>query len=212
MNILDRAALNNLARKKLEAEKAYREAWDKARETTERLDVDRFWAIMDLWKSSVIRMGRDSKQACDELFRQCVCGELIVRGKTRAAGGGKVTFDELVRFIENYEAITSALYGHLFDVVDGKGDDSYGDLCDSLPLVGREGVKDLLALRNDQENNEAVVSIIEYNCVGHDKDEWVHFIWDGENYFRMFLEDEARRRYSGEAVEHDPKPNVETLV
>ena len=214
MSLLDNAALNLAARAKDKANTEYHETWLQATANVERLDVNRFWAILELWKSSILNLDRHdvSKYACDELFRQCICDDLIVRGKSLAQGGGKVTFDELVRFIENYEAITAALHDYLFDVVEGKGDDSYGDLCDGLPLIGREGVKLLLSMDNNHENNPAVEGIIRDNCGKHDADKWTDMIWNGENYWRMFLGDEAERRYVREACDHDPKPEILDLV
>lgn len=212
MSLLDNATLNLAARAKQKASDDYHNAWIQATSNIERLPVDRFWAILEYWKKEIIYLGRHdvSKYACDELFRRCICDQLEVDGV-------KVTFDELMSFIENYEAVTSALHNHLFYIVEGKGDDSYGDMCDSLPLIGREAVKQLLELEagddfEERYDNASVEKIIRANRGKHEEKAWYNFIWHGENYFRMFLGDEAERRYVREACDHDPKPEMLDLV
>lgn len=207
MNILDAKALNKAARAKRKADEAYEKAWRAERANPRKLDVDRFWAIMDYFRKEVIAKAHrfDSKYATDELFRRCICDQLEV-------GGAKVTFDELVRFIENYNALDSAINTALYNLVSDKSDDSYGDLCDSLPIVGRKGVKKLLTLSEDKwHDNNTVIGIIDDNCPkGVDPEKWRQFIWNGENYFSMFFEDSARERYVREACDH--KPREECLV
>jgi hypothetical protein len=212
VSILDDNNLNTLARKKSSLDYEYHEAWKAATANTRRLDVNRFWAILELFRTDILVLnhGDASKHACDELFRLCACNELMVCGKSRAAGGGLVTFDDLVRFIENYTAVVAALYDHLHGIVQGKSDDAYSDLCGNLPLIGREGVRALLEMSPVETANEEIVQLITDNDPGHHG--WYEFIWYGENYFCMFLDEEAERRYVSEACQHDPQPEVYELV
>lgn len=206
MSILDNVALNKAAKAKAKAESNYEKAWRRARTDTPRLDVDRFWDIMEYFREKVLYDRYDaSKYATDELFRRCICDQLEVNGT-------KVTFDELVMFLENYNAVEAALRDALWEVVTDKSDDSYGDLCDSLPIVGREGVAKLLSASPDfGHDNNTVISVIDESCPkDFDPAKWRKFIWDGENYFEMMFEEAAQTRYVHEARDH--KPREESLV
>lgn len=208
MSIFDRRELNKVANDKVAVEEAYDKAWVTARELTPRLPVDRFWEIMEILRSDILDVDRyyASKYACDELFRRCVINQLVV-------GGTPVTFDELVSFIESWQAVTAALIETLFNVVNNKSDDGYNDLCDSLPLIGRKGVTFLLSLDADNNDSDTVKMAIKNDRpLGCEKGIWMNLIWEGENYWRMYLEDEAKRRYPRQAINHTPKTHTETLV
>lgn len=200
MRIVDQLELNKVAKIKIEADQAYNKAWATARDSTLRLPVDRFWEIMDTFGSYILNTGKHDiiKYACDELFRQCITDTLVI-------GGVPVTFDELVSFIENWQAVTAALHQTLFDIVSDKGDDGYSDLCDNLPLIGRRGVAFLLGLDpNTNDNNTVIKAIKDGRPSGCVPSEWLKLIWDGENYWRMFLEGEAKRRYPYRVINHTP--------
>lgn len=202
MSIFDNTTLHRLAAAKFKADEAYEDAW--SRKQVELMHPDRFWPILDAFVKIVgnrdLNQRDASKNACDELYRRCVCGEL--QG---------VTFDDLIQFNANWNALSSELHTALFNTVTGKGDDSYGDLCDSLPLIGRENVTRLL---NDGTlTNDDIVDIIENSRpIGTNKDVWREFVWEGENYFTMFLEDEARERFVHVARQSGPRPRIERLV
>ncbi len=207
MSIFDQRRLNQVANNKVAVDQAYHEAWTDARVSTIRLPVDRFWNIVETLRSSILDVDRFDayKYACNELFRLCVRGDLVV-------GGTLVTFDELVSFMENWQAVTAALHETLFDIVTDKGDDGYSDLCDALPLIGRQGVAVLLAL-DSTANDMIVIGVIRGQSPGlSGKSTWLNLIWDTEGYWSMNLENQARDRYPYQAAKHTPKSNTETLV
>lgn len=198
--------LNGLARIKQAADEAYHEAWVASRSTTKRLPTDRFWAIMAFFRRFIVSLDQSdpSRGGCDELFRRVITNDMVICGRA-------VTFDELVSFIENWTAVTDALHKHLFDIMTDKGDDSYGDLCDNLPLIGRFGVRHLLKLSPGSFDNKSVIKHIDAENPGKDPDKWREFIWNGENYWCMFLDNEAERRFVQEACNHNPEES-ESLV
>lgn len=206
-------SLNGKARKLLKARETYHDAWVKATAQRELLKPARFWAILKRLKDiRILSLSGPycdaSKRAADELFRLCQCDEL-------EASGRKVTFDELVSFIANWDALVDKLHTVLFDVVTGKGDDSYGDLCDSLPLVGRAGVKKLLTMKEGAHSNVDVENVIRTHAADgtdYGPDVWWTYIWQGENYWRMMLDDAAEERYLYEARDNDPEVKEEQLV
>lgn len=207
MSILDNHDLNRLAREKQKADAAYDKAFRRyTAEHDELLPVKRFWDIVEYLRTQIMYAGRDSNYYCDELFRQCICDTLEVSGK-------KVTFDELIKFCNNWDAVVSELHRTLFEVIEDKGDDGYGDLCDNLPLVGRAGVKKLLGFTPENHANGDVKTVIAEavpQCKRRPefaKDKWLQFVWNGENYWSMSLSNEAQRRYVRQACDHKPKPS-----
>lgn len=184
MSIFNNDDLRLAAQNLNDAKVAFRDRWNTHRADTngELLDPDRFWDIWDKFAATVgkcleLRGKREaSKAACDELFRLQAVNEL------------DATFDELLQFINNWDAISSALHSVLWEVVEDKSDDGYGDLTDSLPLVGREGVAKLL--NGDAKDNNDVKDIITQQ-----NDGMLDYIWNGENYFSMFLGDAAKKWY-----------------
>ena len=207
MSIFDQRRLNQVANNKVAVDQAYHEAWVTARESTLRLPVDRFWEIMETLRSSILDVDRFDayKYTCDKLFHLCIRGDLVVNGMP-------VTFDELVSFIENCQAVTAALHETLSDIVTDKSDDGFSDLCDSLPLIGRQGVAFLLALDSPHVNKTIILEIKNHHPPGCSMDGWLKLIWNGENFWRMHLENEAKSLYPSLAAEHTPRPYNETLV
>ena len=87
-----------------------------------------FWSVLAIYRNEVlssIRGGRKSDASAHNL--QC---RMESRGEQKAA--------LYMRFAKTYGIKAAALYKPLFEVVEGRGDDSYGDLLDNLPLIGRE--------------------------------------------------------------------------
>lgn len=182
----------------------------------EPLEADRFWQILEqVYRPLVIaRINRDSvvKDSAHELFRGCMYDN---RTPT-------ISFDDLIRFARSWEPVRKTAYQPLFEVVEGRGDDGYGDLLDSLVLVGREVHE--ACVRRDYGNNdvfernvtEALHSAVDdfVNARKNDpwsnwndertqgvKDKLVGFVLHGENYNAMRLEEAASYWFASKSVD-----------
>jgi len=179
------------------------------------LDGDRFWEILEKYFRPLVveRITRQdaAKDAISEFFRvQSAAGKVQVWD---SRGGYRYeecpyTFDEALRFAKTWEHYKRALYKPLFNVVEDKGDDGYGDLLDSLPLAGqvvhnachdrdygdneefREAVKNTLeqVVDTQMKGNE----FVDDERIAKVKKRLVSFVIDGENYFEMRLTDIAQ--------------------
>ena len=200
MSIFDNKTLQTAAKKLRDAEARYEKVWVDAHvKEGEQLDPDTFWAVMDVFvkivqsRLNMVHFGESNASllACDELFRQCATKE------------HDFTFDQLLGFGHTWDELSSELHRVLFDIVTGKGDDGYGDLCDSLPLAGRDAITVLLKpSENGIDHNNAVR--------GQIPDNFRRYIWDGENYFGMHLGDAAKKWFK--IMSRDIKPKEKTFV
>lgn len=129
---------------------------------------DEFWSLAPTLLQQVSRL-RDSDRGCDEFSRS-----MIFMG-----GDEMANWEKVAAFSKTYAKVSANLSRHLFESDLDRGDDSFSDLCDSLPLAGRD-VYDLIMAKERWST-----SALE-NTVGaaHRK-----FICHGENYIRMFLSD-----------------------
>jgi hypothetical protein len=170
-------------------------------ESIEPLEDGRFWDLLKHYRSEVIQYvmlyGRDTESAADEFFRKSTFGSMR---------GVDWNFDEAMAFIAAYEIKVKSLYQPLFDIVEGRGDDGYGDLLDSLPLAGRETYEKCLTRKFfDNEEFEDFVkhsaqTIITKHCSsGFQLDtnkvviKFQKHILNGENYNRMKLREQAEK-------------------
>ncbi len=178
--------LKDLARAKRSAGFAYKNAFDAFWETVKVLPDKRFFEIIALYVREITEyrftLGRTDgvETAAKELFRKALCKE---KG---------YSMDELIRFAKTYEEIKRRLYTPLFELVKGKGDDSYGDLIDNLPLLGHKMFK---SLEDKDFGNPSVVrgqvTIASGLALGLSDGQAMKFIWEGENYNGMSLRDAA---------------------
>lgn len=185
MSLFDREDLSAQAGVVRKAKEEYVRLWYKFSSGI-ALHPDRFWEILEEFKTIVIsRLNSKytSRESCDELFRQAAVGEL------------EVSFDELVGFSNNWSKIDNLLRTSLTTIIETKSDDGFGDLCDSLPLVGREIVSRLFTPAGMYEKDV-------FYLVG--RSGLRSYIWDGENYFGMNLDQAAQKRYIYESASHEP--------
>jgi len=109
----------------------------------EELDAVTFWAIIAEIKKRLSRYSaKDGAFSSSDL-------KGAVESTIHA-----VTFDHIrdlesdretaIRFVKTYENLTGKISKALWDVVEGYGDDGYGDICDSFPLFGQEVVEQAL--------------------------------------------------------------------
>jgi hypothetical protein len=99
----------------------------------------------------------------------------------------------MVRFAKTYEEIKRRLYTPLFELVEDKGDDSYSDLIDNLPLLGQ---KIFNSVETKEYGNASLVrsKILQTALIqGKGFTVFREFVWDGENYNAMSLRDAASK-------------------
>lgn len=210
MRIFDNEQLSAAAKKLRDAEDRYEKVWTQVRVTyATRLDPEVFWSIAARFIRIVQeRLGMThfgssnaSKMAAEELFRQ------------NATGEHNFTFDQLLGFAHTWDELSSELHRILNDIVTDKGDDGYGDLCDSLPLAGRNAIAKLLEpAKYGIKNNAGVRAIIRSHAINDlvyvKASPWQNYIWDGENYITTVLEDAAKKWFKIESRDHKPRKEV----
>lgn len=183
--------LTTLAMNSYNADREYERAFGDYYNSLKPLDDDRYYemapALIGLLRErlSVERASSTLavKNAIDEFMRLAVVGE------------ANYSLEDCVRFTAKHEEIKAALYKPLFDVIEGRGDDGYGDLLDGLALaLPRNLAEDTLAGKFGAERffKEAFHEAIHTDLHG--------LFWHGENYFGMRLRDEALARTKNEAV------------
>ena len=143
------------------------------------LSAERFWELLPLFCNEILGQYQlNLKNATYEFFRKPVCDRQV-----------SYTLDEAIRFVVTYRQMVDALYEPLFNVITNRGDDSYGDLLDAMPLAGRVVYEKCL---NKYYGNNAAVD----TAVADHRPKLANFILHGENYIRMTLQDAASDRYS----------------
>lgn len=121
------------------------------------------------------------KHAANELFR------LV------AVGSADYTFADVTGFVRWYEQLKERIAKAIGDLYDYHGD-SFGDLCDALPLADPDIVARCLATgrkpkRDGFLDSDEIPAAIE--AAGDPK--WRQFICNGENYIASALEHRARK-------------------
>jgi hypothetical protein len=108
-----------------------------------------------------------------------------------------------LRMMKTHSQLRIDLYDALDDVATGRGDDGYGDLLDSFFLAGPTVVQAALnkEIGDNTEMSEMVVASL--------GEKLGKFVLNGENYFRMFMEEEAMRRI--DLLKQEERPESEEI-
>lgn len=115
------------------------------------MSYDRFWQLQLIFRQEVIRFrlqyGRSNgiEQAAREFFRKPLAADF---------SGIEYTMEDAICFAKTWRVVSRQLYQPLFDVIEDRGDDAYGDLLDALPLTGQEVVEK--SLRREFGNQHKV--------------------------------------------------------
>jgi len=154
--------------------------------TLENLDNDTFWDML-----------ADFKKEIDRTIPSEITNPSISSAKIRLAinrfihgyfFGEENDISRILRFIKTYRTMSEKLYEPLFKVVEGFGDDGYGDILDSFPLFGRKRYE----------------AALEGKIEGDSEDQY-----QGENYIETSLESEAfslfcsHYRYEADEIESE---------
>jgi hypothetical protein len=169
----------------------------------EPLPEERFWEMVDIYHHLIIRNMEKfsvSEMAAHELFRVPHADSRKIR-PTGVRRSSKYTFDEALRFANDWGTYKSALYNPLFEIVENRSDDSYGDLLDNLPLLGPKFYARCLKKEfSNGTNFENAAAIVANVCAGpygmEAADQYRRFVLDGENYNSMMLKDKAEEFFA----------------
>jgi len=188
-----------------------KDAFEKAMMAIERaiepLSDDEFWSMVEAFRERIISgfpMNQNTKDSVHNLH----C-DMPETGSAKAL--------KFIRFVKAWEAKTVEAYHPLFGVIQDRSDDSYGDLLDSFPLVGREVYEKALAGYYGKEYavKDAVCEALgervtasatsryltdEENVANAGKAlTWLlSHIFQGENYIGMRLEEKGREIFQWE--------------
>jgi len=160
-----------------------------ANQVTE-LPEDRFWELQAVFQRDVctFRFGykrtNGVDQAAREFFRKPLADDF---GKYDSYSP-----EEAISFAKSWDGWRQKLYQPLFDVVEDRGDDAYGDLLDALPLAGRDLVSKALA--GEFGNQRQFDAAVQEGCGGNDQ--LAKLILHGENYVGMSLADAAQEYFA----------------
>jgi len=202
--------LIDLAKKRHTAEIDFQKEFEKLWNDVSLLEADQFWTFVAVLTGKVqryrFRYGRRMRDATDELFRSAWCNELEWDYSPYAP-----TTVDCVSFAKTYSGLTRKLYDPLFDVVKGYSDDAYGDLLDTLPLLGREFVAAILAGTWDNHNEffKAMGHIVQKDWKFDGADQ---FFLHGEEYVSMSLRDSAEKYLYYDLRQREPKAEEHQFV
>ena len=167
------------------AQQAYHAAFRAFFDGLPALQDDRFWQLQPLLVQEVgqfrFKYGRTNgvEQAAQELFRKPLADNVAAGSQ----GGCGYSLHEAVGFAKAWEGFRRRLYRPLFDVVEDRSDDGYGDLLDGLPLAGRQVVDGALA--GEFGNHRQFEQAVESAC--QTTPGLAELILQGENYLAMHL-------------------------
>jgi len=140
----------------------------KMRGKSPEMEDDRFWKLLDEFRAKCMSKFVTERYGNAGRFEH---------GATNFAWdfayGKKNDIYELFSFVSTYEKKTRLISKALWDVVKDKGDDGYGDFCDSFLMHGREAYE--AAVKGELLKPQEELDL-------------------GENYVRMRLE-EATQKY-----------------
>lgn len=165
---------------------------------------DRFWQLLSVFQDEVrafrfvMRRSDGVARAADEFFRKPYAGHF------QASSGKTVpeySFDEAVQFARTWTEIVNRLYPALVGVVTNRSDDTFGDLLDSLPLLGRELVAK--AVEGEFGKMRQLVRAVSVKC--QELEVPSAFVLHGENYVASSLYEAARDYFARRAAGGSPR-------
>jgi hypothetical protein len=160
------------------------------------LPDETFWRVgaaysRQVFESAVLGRKRNGrfgvKMAADELFRLA-----------RAREADYSLFD-CVRFAARWDHFDEVASGGLEGVELNRGDDSFGDLCDSVPLCGASVMAALKAgkVKTEKDLDDLVMTetsalVLLWGGDGKNAERFFKLVVNGENYNSMTLTEQAK--------------------
>lgn len=164
------------------------------------LGDDEFWPLVEKYREQVLtgfRLHQESKAMAHNLLEE------EEEGEARTL--------KLMAFAKAWGAKKGAAYRPLFDAIQDRGDDGYGDFLDSFPLVGREVYEKALTgcFANEAALEDAAREALRELVTAASHSEWrddeenaeaaekaltglLSHVFNGENYHEMALKEKAR--------------------
>lgn len=155
---------------------------------------DEFWALLEKLRGTLQqRKLKDSEHGCNEFVRSLcfdkthawpACANMNDKELAEAEIQSWTT---AARFLASYNRLVARLSKRL-DQMPGleRGDDGFGDLCDSMPLAGREVADGIL--KEDIETYKQLEAAI--------PEEWRKFALFGENYIATYIMQALTKYYA----------------
>lgn len=170
----------------IEAEKAYKRSFNKIFDNHLTLDPHHFNHVCDALKHCILKAkDNDVETAINELCRQVVCNQTVLASDDVEYG---LTFEDLFGFVKLWNYYVEIIkLGFEKDGINhklGRGDDGYGDLCDALPLVGKEFIERIVN-QDILSNRQLEYGVEDALKSGH----FFGLVLHGENYFSTKMED-----------------------
>jgi hypothetical protein len=202
----------DLADAKEACSKAFRKVYNDA----PLMEADDFWKFMELVSKEIrgfrFGYGRTNgvKQGAEEVGRQIWCNQL--------PKGYDFTAQQFVSFAKTYSELDTQLSKALWDVVTDYGDDSYGDLIDTLPLLGRDFCKMILDGKWEKGDHKEFIAALKKEAK-----QWEYernprlpaiqrFFVNGEEFVHMALSEAAEqclfRWYADQTVQEPKEPSL----
>jgi len=94
---------------------------------SEEIEEDKFWELIEDLNKTIKRTG-NHKVGTENFMHNLAFGHSKV-------GGEKTTVEDGFGFLVAYENMSSSISKPLWDVIEGFGDDGYGDVIDSFAFV-----------------------------------------------------------------------------
>jgi hypothetical protein len=181
-----------------EAKENYDNAFEKLYEESELIDESKFWGMVNNFLSELRYRCLDGRgsiyDSADEFTRKIRCSET-----------NGVKTKDLIPFLKMYREKCHALYEPLFNIVENRSDDSYGDFLDAFPLLGKGMYyKAINKEFRDNDHIEAEICSKVHNDSGDLSAEKIKSLVDmfinGESYFKMNFEDAIKKSVKYECI------------
>jgi hypothetical protein len=141
---------------------------------SEAMEEDKFWELIENLNKTIKRT-ENHKVGTENFMHNLAFGHSKVSGEA-------TTVEDGFSFVKAYEEMSGKISKPLWDVIEGFGDDGYGDVIDSFLLFGKE--RYLKALEGEIE--------------GKSEDQY-----QGENYMSMHLENDLEEKFAIGCVHYE---------
>ena len=197
-------AISKLAQDKRDADKAYETAFTVYLQKFKPMEVNLFWEMIDVFRDEIksrmeygTAVGDASHNMfCKFVYRSYVDSDVGVWPEEEMG-----RWEQMARFLARYSEVSRDLYKRLIKMPGiGHGDDSYGDLIDSLPLAGRKICSDIM--EDNIANDKQLVA--SFDGPGMDPpDKLRDFILRGENYIKTTFDEALSNSFVSVALRDD---------
>ena len=157
--------------------------------SVEPMDIDdpKVSLIIDYIRKDVIRSSRKGNIA--ESMAEAVRSSIAERS-------GNYSYEDMMSFKRLHSKLVKDMHRILFNVIKGRGDDSYGDFIDAIILADTTIIKRILAESYKDDENDRLEGDIESAIEEADLPASVaKLIINGENYIGMLLTDGLKKYF-----------------